>query len=513
MLIVLSFMAPVYAQSTNTLTLDAGSVDAVTNSMTASASIGDTIELQNGNTLKVAKIVNKDGIPLIKLLLTQANGKTREIETPRNVQWTEYLYDKNGNLEYTYRIEVYETAHGAVYNAATTNEWVQVRYSFTSHIKTDIKEKEMEAKVETPVCSDSDPEDYTYIRSTLTSTNTSLFWHNYQDYCIDKKTLVEMQCSLANDVWYKKWYSYKIVDCEARGEVCQEGVCVKPAVESAPHVTRGTILILFVDSEGKPMKNQKLTLHYSEKGNNGASIKTNEYGEAKFEVEEGKIFYVFSEDSVYSNKYRLYGNAKLCDLSAGEACTDTLVVKMVYQLKSKSVTEKEPIESTSSVPSFPSGNDAYTVIAQKGWNLLSVPLARAHITYDGCDGAKLFVYNSDSNSFKKVQSKELKLKKMESFWIKAKGECKLGFEGEFFTSSAIDTDLKSGWNLIGAPKDTTAWDEIHGTCEEKSGPWSFNTQENKWERSNTLQAGTGYVVKVSSACELGSSDVPPTPPN
>src|SRR3989338_478416 len=70
-------------------------------------------------------------------------------------------------------------------------------------------------------CFDSDAEDNPSVKSTLTSIDTSVFWHNYEDYCVDNIILVEMKCDPS-----KTSYTFDYVDCSAYSAVCQGGICI-----------------------------------------------------------------------------------------------------------------------------------------------------------------------------------------------------------------------------------------------------------------------------------------------
>ena len=487
-------------------------------------------------------------------------------------------------------------------------------------------------EIKNPVCSDSERETTPETTGTLTSTDTSLFWHGYKDYCINDKKLVEITCSKD-----KTWYSYEYVDCATRGEVCKEGVCVKTdattitssqttttatlliraidqdtlegqsndgvvvgvitnvfptnvlgkgtttrsgvkfeipldtkfyvssyyskdgkyyvhpglhyvkksdsgfelcnaettvcrnsieiILEAKPQIKEGKIIVekalktiydtvsdvfvVVVDKDGNAAAGVKIAAYYSETDKQSDAAVTNANGEAKINVLDGRIFYVISSDSSRSEKHIIKLNnveKKLCDLVTNE-CTQTLVIKM---------REGSGTENISPTPSVPSAYtpETYTVYAKTGWNLLSAPMSVGEVKMHSCGVVKAYLYDGMSHKFKRVDLSNLRVTSMQAFWVKSSQECKIDFVGSVFESQDVNSvSLGKGWNMIGAAKNEASFDEVKGTCDAASGPWSFDPTENKWSRSSTLVSGMGYFVKVSDRCELGSSDLPPLPPN
>ncbi len=503
LILVMSFMAPVTAQTTYNLQLDGGIY--ANGEYTSEIDVGQELNLGNGNVLLVTNVYSNSYRKVAQISLSDQVGTEKKLEVDTLTPWVIKL----GNYIYTISVIKFDDSNKVVLGysirpaANTQTEPSTTQPSSPAPVTP--SEPTQTSSTQAAVCSDSDPEDSPYQKSELVSTDTSLFWHGYKDYCIDKKTLVEMQCYMGSHA-YKQWYAYKLVNCEERGEVCQEGVCVKPSTEAAPSTSaRATILVVYTDDQGRPMKNVPFTLHYSESGKDGDSAKTNEYGEAKFEVEEGKIFYIKSAGQAYSIKYRLYGNARLCELTSGEVCDDKLVIKITHvtgepkpETGNESVSEPEPLPDT--------GRDAYTLAVAKGWNLVSVPLDGAKVESSGCENAKIFTYDTSSNRFSRAKPESFSPRKMESFWVKAKDDCKMNFVGTSFTDDDVDdVSLGKGWNFIGAPARTVDYTDVEGTCETRSGPWEFNNKERKWERTNDLVPGKGHILKVGSACELGAA--------
>jgi len=266
-----------------------------------------------------------------------------------------------------------------------------------------------------------------------------------------------------------------------------------------------------------PSANTKISMVYSQTGASGGDQMASSNGDAKFQVKTGRIFYFIADGKYYSNKYVVKQdgqNYKLCDLSSGDYCTNDLTVK-IYMNEYVAPTSVVKIPELIRPIPVPSEYGEYSLVLNKGWNLVSVPLTSAKVEKTSCDNAKVFVYDPLENKYRKVSLDSLYLETMQAFWVKAKDECKISFVGAPFKTDDIEGRLTlfPGWNMIGAARDSATWDELKGSCKAKSGPWSYNTLERKWERAGSLVPGEGYLVKVVDKCSLGtSSELPPLPP-
>ncbi len=280
------------------------------------------------------------------------------------------------------------------------------------------------------------------------------------------------------------------------------------------------ISVMVIDENGQQVKNAKLRLFYSEYGKSGAEAETNENGEAKLEATTGTIFYVVSNEKYYSDKY-IVKEDRLCDLSSGGDCSTYLRFKLVQKSYAYSTTSSTTgiavpaVTVPIMIKPIAQSEDYYTLNLNKGWNLVSVPLKDAKQIKNSCDSSKIFVYDGNANAYKRGTLDSLYLAPMQAFWIKANGECSVAFTGSAFKSYNIDgLSLGSGWNMLGAAANEAGWNDVKGSCETKSGPWNYNTVDNKWERAKSLVPGLGYLVKVVDKCALGSNDgAPPLPPN
>ena len=156
--------------------------------------------------------------------------------------------------------------------------------------------------------------------------------------------------------------------------------------------------------------------------------------------------------------------------------------------------------------------ESYTLNAKTGWNLLSAPM-RGKVSEQSCGQIKVYLF-SDSGKFKRIDLDQLHVAPMQAFWVKASNDCTIEFMGRTFESQDVsNVELNTGWSIIGAPYHDTSFDQVKGSCDVSSGPWSYDPTGQKWIGSNTLSPGIGYVLKTSAACELGSSsgDIPPFP--
>jgi hypothetical protein len=184
----------------------------------------------------------------------------------------------------------------------------------------------------------------------------------------------------------------------------------------------------------------------------------------------------------------------------------------------KSCVEKEckpPQPATQSVP----------LHLKKGWNLFAAPLANAGnieligevnnreevIEKCGFSSApRIFYYDALQSKYVKLEGNP---KIGDGYWINIRQECTLKISGvDFNVDGKI---LEPGWNSISGPSREVQFDDIKGNCQPASGPWEYLTEAKKYQKTNSLKPGTGYLLKVPSKCQLAQyieSDLPPALP-
>lgn len=96
------------------------------------------------------------------------------------------------------------------------------------------------------------------------------------------------------------------------------------------------------------------------------------------------------------------------------------------------------------------------------------------------------------------------------YWVKMDYDCIAKITGNKITIDDFP-ELNSGWNQIGAPSEAVNFYSSIGNCNLLSGPWWYNSDSKKYEKTRVLRPGEGYFVKVKDRCTLGS-EIPPLPP-
>ncbi len=149
-----------------------------------------------------------------------------------------------------------------------------------------------------------------------------------------------------------------------------------------------------------------------------------------------------------------------------------------------------------------------------GWNLFSVPLERATISYTDCSAATVWHYDSAGNKYVKSGSLStgVYLASKLGYWAKVPAACTVLFQG--VSKASMDGyKLLPGWNQIGAGYEKAAWSALSSECKATAGPYSYDSAAKAYEKAAALYPGEGYFVKVQSACALGQSDeLPPVLP-
>jgi hypothetical protein len=96
------------------------------------------------------------------------------------------------------------------------------------------------------------------------------------------------------------------------------------------------------------------------------------------------------------------------------------------------------------------------------------------------------------------------------YWVKMDSDCTVRLKGNKITINDFP-ELEPGWNQIGSPSEAVNFFSVIGSCNVLSGPWWFNSDSKKYEKTQVLRPGEGYFIKVKDKCKLGS-EIPPLPP-
>ena len=149
-----------------------------------------------------------------------------------------------------------------------------------------------------------------------------------------------------------------------------------------------------------------------------------------------------------------------------------------------------------------------------GWNMVSVPvMAKVSMqrVQEAC-GSQEFAWRLTANGY----VKERTMVPGYGYWVKAGNDCKLDVSADSYARELAQ--LSSGWNLVGAPGQEVQVVSFKGNCDITAGPWHYDNPSttsaaNPYSLSSTLSPGKAYWIKVSSECQLGSTeDIPPVPP-
>lgn len=146
---------------------------------------------------------------------------------------------------------------------------------------------------------------------------------------------------------------------------------------------------------------------------------------------------------------------------------------------------------------------------QKGWNMVSVPVA-AKVSMEKmareCNTAS-YAWRLGANGYVKEDT----IAPGYGYWVKASSDCDFAVSGDAYTGEPAA--LSSGWNLVGAPGSEASISDYSGTCQITSGPWYYSKDSNSYAYASALSPAKAYWIKVASACRLGYGDeTPPAPP-
>ena len=379
--------------------------------------------------------------------------------------------------------------------------------------------------VEKPSCSDSDGGIIKKTKGSVTYDGKT-----YDDVCVSDKKVNEYYCG--GDTVHNGEYV-----CDL-GYSCSDGACVKDEVTSNCS-----------DSDGTD-NYQKGTVNY-----NGytytdycTSDKVKEYycganNEIKSYYSTCPTDYSCSDGACVkdeekpscsdSDGYNIYvKGTRTTNLgTAVESCKNSNTVIETYCLETKGYTTNVDCPTDYSCSdgacvkdetNQESNTTEYifyeTVKLKNGWNLISTQLSE--IIYTNCGDIKSYKYNEDENKYDAVDlTKENAVgtvfKTLKGYWVHTKGNCIMEFGGEDKSNynNEEGIEVNKGWITLGGTKPSTSWDSMKGNCIAEKGPWRFDTANNKWIRTNTLNEGIGYFVKLENDCTLGTAIVglPPLP--
>ncbi len=142
---------------------------------------------------------------------------------------------------------------------------------------------------------------------------------------------------------------------------------------------------------------------------------------------------------------------------------------------------------------------------QKGWNIVSVPLAVADYWVNTLyPSATTVAYAFDPNSGYIVVDT---LENGPGYWIKFSYDHYIFMDGADVTSDTIF--VAEGWNLVGAISTPTLVGDITSDDPEMSlgGFWKYTSS---YALVDTLEANNGYWVKASKAGSIIISSTPPS---
>ncbi|MBI5228803.1 hypothetical protein HY991_01740 [Candidatus Micrarchaeota archaeon] len=186
---------------------------------------------------------------------------------------------------------------------------------------------------------------------------------------------------------------------------------------------------------------------------------------------------------------------------------------------------KKCIQQNCLPPMPPSEEKSAPLHFKKGWNLFTAPLAdRNNPTLigrvvNGEEAIKacgvtsvpaVFYYDPLQKNYVKLEGTP---EVGAGYWIRLPRECTLKVTGVDFNVDG--RKLEAGWNSIGGPSNEVSFEEIKGNCQPVSGPWEYLPEARKYQKTNQLKPGNGYLVKLAYACQLAQyleSEVPPALP-
>lgn len=342
---------------------------------------------------------------------------------------------------------------------------------------------------EGPYCTDSDGGDYIYQQGTTTvyTDNTkSQIASVSTDQCDGSGNVIEHFCGQDNK-------DNKVDEPCPSGYSCSEGACVANNVSTTP--------------SAQPAQGTNSCSTNNPKSDPGIQGTTKFYTVNADGTSSTGVKIDFCTDSTHAFKYTCKGDVldySTVECSAGYSCTGGACV----QNESSVVPESQP-------PMPPGAETSFALNLENGWNLLSVPFQKGRVVSNTCSRSTAFTYDPASNQYVAMNlgsSADASFGGI-GFWMKADAPCQIVINGNTAVSDLSGKSLTKGWNLLGAPDSGVVYSDVKGSCVSESGPWGFDTLDNKWVKATTFEAGKGYFLKVSEDCSFGSSDAPPALPS
>jgi hypothetical protein len=113
-------------------------------------------------------------------------------------------------------------------------------------------------------------------------------------------------------------------------------------------------------------------------------------------------------------------------------------------------------------------------------------------------------YEPDTNEYVFLDDND-RLYPGHGYWVTLDDDCEMIVNGAKFSVKNLGYlgtgQLKDSWNIIGAPSDEVGkFLDVLGTCKRKSGPWGW--EDDRYKRTNILEPGQAYWVKVDGVCSL-----------
>ena len=154
----------------------------------------------------------------------------------------------------------------------------------------------------------------------------------------------------------------------------------------------------------------------------------------------------------------------------------------------------------------------------QGYNMFSLPVIPYHpVTFndinDGCEvGGNMLAYwnpeKDEVGGYEYITTDDI-LQPGQAYFIRVRNDCAFVVAGDNFRfSDGIvgylgSGHLKAGWNMIGSDSFGSIHPHFKGNCNIVSGPWKVDPAANRYVRTNHVEPGLGYWIKVTDDCQLG----------
>jgi hypothetical protein len=186
-----------------------------------------------------------------------------------------------------------------------------------------------------------------------------------------------------------------------------------------------------------------------------------------------------------------------CSISKPRYCNNGNLIDKCIQCGCPSI---QNCNTTSDSCYTPSG--ASLISLQSGWNMISLPVSTP-ISASGLQnqcGANTRIWNY--NPFSKSYESASDIRPGSGYWVKVNSACSVSVTGSTVQSLS---DLKAGWNQIGALSATTDFNSVKGSCNVRGGPFKYNPASRSYVKTTSLETGYGYWLNVGNDCKLGGT--------